>query len=124
GSRRLFGVMDDRLRLEVLEDAVDDARVLSDVGDRDLDLPAGDVAPDAEPVAKSRGRLERGAVDLDLPLPLRQVVDDHHLVVGPREEHGGRPAQVAVTSEDEDPHRAAFLSPGSGFYPGPPRMLA
>ena len=40
--------------------------------------------------------------DLEFPLALGEVVDEVDLVAGLRQGHGGRPAQVAVATEDQD----------------------
>ena len=104
--RGLLGVVDGRVGLELAEDAVDEARVLGDVADRDADLVPGHVVPDADAVAQRGHRLERRAVDLRLPLPLGEVVDDEDVVAELREVHRGRPAEVAVAAQDQDPHRA------------------
>ena len=103
--RGLLGVVDGRVGLELAEDAVDEARVLGDVADGDADLASGQVVPHADAVAQGRHGLERRAVDLGLPLPLREVVDDQDVVAELREVHGRRPAEVAVAAQDQDAHR-------------------
>jgi hypothetical protein len=78
--RRLLGVVDDCIGLELAEGVVDEACVLGDVADRDEDLLAGCLLPHARAVAQRREGLERRAVDLRFPLPLGKVVDDEDVV--------------------------------------------
>ena len=101
---RLLGVVDHRVWEEAFYEVVDEAVVFGNVADRDPDLLARDLLEATHPVPQRRGEDERGAVHLGLPLPLRQVVRDQHLVAEVGEIHRGRPPEVAVSAENEDAH--------------------
>ena len=65
--------------------------------------------------------------ELELPLALGEVVDDGDAVPGLREGHRGRPAEIAVAAEDQDPLRSRchlrFWEHGDG-HPRPRSSLA
>ena len=68
------------------------------------DLAAGDLAPGVDPLGERADRRQRVGRLLVVPAAAREVVDDEDLVAARGEPHRGRPAEVAVTAEDEDPH--------------------
>jgi hypothetical protein len=90
----------DGIRLEVPEQAVQELRI-AQVPLGDVDIPARDLAPRGRAgreIVEDRGQ-GIGSVLAVCPAP-EVVVDGVHLVAARREPHGGRPTEVAVTSED------------------------
>ena len=79
----------------------------------------GDLAPGADPLVEGRDREERADAELEFPLALGEVVDDGDAPAGSREGHRGRPAQIAVAAEDQDPltHHASNLADSLAAYP-------
>ena len=112
GRRRLLAVVDDRVGPEAVDDRLDEG-VVGQVADEELDLVLGDLAPGADPLVEGRDREERPDAELELPLALGEVVDDGDPMAGPREGHRGRPAEVAVAAEHEDPLAHAVIPPWS-----------
>ena len=102
GRRRLLAVVDDRVRAEAVDHALDEG-VVDEVADVQLDLVLGDLAPGADPLVKGRGREQRADAQLELPLALGEVVDDGDAVARARERHRGRPSEIAVATEHQDP---------------------
>ncbi len=112
GRGRLLAVVDDRVGPDVADHRFDEA-VVDQVADRQPDVEPGDLAPRADPLLEGRDGEERADADLEFPLALGEVVDEVDLVAGLREGHGGRPAQVAVATEDQDALGHAEIS-GTG----------
>jgi hypothetical protein len=52
---------------------------------------------------KRRDGEERPDADLELPLPLGEVVQYRHAMPRPRQGHRRGPAEIAVAAEHEDP---------------------
>ena len=119
--RRLLAVVDDRVGPDVADHRFDEA-VVDQVADRQSDVEPGDLAPRADPFLEGRDGEERPDADLEFPLALGEVVDEVDRVAGLRQGHGGRPAQVAVATQDEDALGHAGVSRmGSGDVAPPGR---
>ncbi len=113
GARHL-AVVDDRLGPELAEQALDDAPV-GQVALGDADLQTRDLSERLGP-GRQRGadRGERIRPGLVVGTPPQVVVDRVHLVARAGEVHRGRPPEVAVAAEDQDPHAVASLQVRSG----------
>ena len=103
GRRGLLAVVDDGLGQGLGDHAVEELAVL-DVADERHDVAARNLAPRLDPLRQRADRRERVGRLLVVPAAPREVVDDEDLVTARREAHRGRPAEVSVTAQDEDPH--------------------
>jgi hypothetical protein len=103
----LLGEVHHRVRLLVLEH-LDEAFVL--LREVEVDEAHGLLARNGIPGVDARlgggDRREGAAAEVDVDLPPRQVVDDHHLVTFVREVKCGRPAAEAVATQHKDLLRA------------------
>ena len=99
----VFGVVDDGLGFEAPEDVLDELP-LGDVADERLDgaLPEG--GPRGDAVLQRGDRDERVRPDLVVPQPPVEAVGHRHVVAAAGQMHRGRPPQIAVTAQYEDPH--------------------
>ena len=75
--------------------------------------------------ASERDRGQRVGRVLGVPAPPREVVDDGDLVPAGREAHRGRPAEVPVTAQDQDPHdRARVADRSPAIDPAQPAVAS
>ena len=100
--RALLGEVDHRVRLLVLEHLHEAVVLLREVQVHEAHLVARDGVPHVAARLGRRDRRERVGAELDVDLPPRQVVDDHHLVPLVRQVERRRPAAEAVAAEHED----------------------
>jgi hypothetical protein len=118
---RLLAVVDDRVGSNVPDHGFDEG-VVGQVPDGQLDVQPADLAPGADPLMQCRDREERTDAELQLPLPLGEVVDHSDAMPRLREGHGRRPAEVTVAAQDEDPlgqFTVSKLSLGAGVEEQP-----
>src|ERR1019366_8792076 len=109
----LLSEVHDRLGAERLDDTVGEVRVHEVAGPAG-ELLARDLLPDLDPALQLGNGDERVDSHLVVVLAAREVVHDAHLVALVGQVQGGRPTEVAVSSEDEDAHSE---SPGSNEDP-------
>src|SRR5262249_53961787 len=105
GVRRgaLLREVNDRLGTVVADHRVREVGV-GQVTDEDVDLLAGDLLPDRSPGLQRLDRDETVHDHLQVVLTPNEVVGDSDLVTTLREMESSRPAEVAVTAEDQDAH--------------------
>ena len=113
---RHLAVMDDRLWLELPEQPLHEVPV-AQVALGHADAVSGDLPPGIRP---GRERVRDGGQGVGSGFlvrpPTQVVVDREHVVPAGREIHRGGPAQIAVTTQDQDPHRTPLFD-----RPGGPR---
>ena len=95
--------MDDRLGAGLGDDPLEELAVL-DRADIAADLVSGDLAPGGDPSLELEDRGQLVAADPLDPAAADEVVDDRDLVSTGREPQGGRPAEVAIATEDQHSH--------------------
>jgi len=116
--RWLLGVMDDGLGLEFAERTIHE-RTIGTVADLDLQGPTGDRGERLRPDGQIGRGDERLGSRLTRQPTAEVVVDDHDVIAESGEAHGRRPAEIAVTAKNQNPH----ASPPT-FRPGAPQCIS
>lgn len=103
GGRGLLGVVDHYLGLIPREDLLQEA-IVRYIPDVDHDLAPGPFLPELGPLVQVGRAVEGLAVQLQAGPPAKVVVHPNDLVIPLREIYTSRPAQVAVSTQDQDTH--------------------
>ena len=106
GAEGCSRVVDDRLRQRLGDHARRGTRRPRSSPRRGGSRLPGDLAPGLDPLIERADRGQRVGRVLGVPAATGEVVDDRHLVAARGEAHRGRPPQVPVATQDQDPHRA------------------
>ena len=109
GVRRgaLLGEVDHRVGGELAEGVVDELGVAQVAGVA-RELGAADLAPGLHPRAHRLDRHQAARPELVVVLTANAVVEDSDVMSASRQVHRGGPAEVAVSTQDQDSH--CFLS--------------
>ena len=117
GRRGLLAVVDDRLGQGLGDHPVEEVAVL-DRPDEGADLLAAHLVPGLDAIVQRADRGQRAGRVLDVPAPPGEVVDDGDLVAASRESHRGRPPEIPVAPQDQDPHAPRVRRRGFGRASG------
>ena len=107
--RALLGEVHEGVGPPVLEQVEQPLVVDGDVDVVERDVVAGHLLPRPQPLAHRADRRQRLALQLDVDLAAREVVDDRDLVPLCGEVERGGPAAEAVPTQDEYPHGLPFV---------------
>ena len=102
GRAALFGEMHQRLRLD-LADQLGDGAGIAEVHLPPLDLAAGQSLPELDSLRHAADRHQAPGAAFTIPAPANQAVEANNVVAGGREMEGGRPAEVTVHPQHDDP---------------------
>ena len=93
----------DRIRAEGLHGRCQEF-VIGDVAGQELDGPAGDLLPSAEPLRDAPDGRQCLHAQIQIPLPPGKIVDDPNPMAARRQKEGRCPSTVTVASEDQYLH--------------------
>ena len=102
--RALFGKMNHRIRLEILDHTGQEIIVVH-IANKQLDRFSGEFLPHTQPVCQRLDRRQALRAHLEVPLPANEIIDDSHRVSLPGQVERRGPTTITVTTQNADFHR-------------------